>query len=116
MVQRPFLNAQENLEKDFERRRKLWATPENHNVQNGVFAHFQSRFVAFQAKCYHGAHFDEHRDLETELLHEITVNLLQNSNGSLLDNICLINISAEAAAHERLSHNGKYSRKCWYRC
>jgi hypothetical protein len=96
------LNAQVNLEKHFKKTRELWDKPKSHNVKDGLFKNFQSRFIAFHAKCYSGVIFEEHRDLETEMVHEISVTLLQKSDTSLLSRICLTNIAAETTAVERL--------------
>lgn len=116
LAQNSSRNAQDNLATEFKKIRSLWAKPENHSANNGIFTHFQSRFAAFQAKCYSGVEFEEHRDLETEMLHEITVALLQKPDADLLNKICLINIAAEAAALERLSHEGRHFTMRPYDC
>lgn len=96
------LNARPNLEHHLKKTRELWDKPESHNVKDGVFKSFQSRFVAFHAKCYSGVVFEEHRDLEVEMIHDISVTLLQKPDTSLLSKICLTNIAAETAAHDRV--------------
>jgi hypothetical protein len=96
------LSAQSNLELHFRKTRESWDRPQSHNVKDGLFKTFQSRFVAFHAKCYSGIEFEEHRDLEVEMIHDISVTLLQKPDSSLLGKICLTNIAAEATARERL--------------
>lgn len=103
MQQKPHPNARANIERQFKKTRDLWSEPEKHNVEDGHFTHFQSRFVAFHAKCYFGLESNEHTDLETEIIHEITVTLLQGSEADLLNKICLMNIAAETTALERLA-------------
>lgn len=101
-------HARPNIEVEFEKIRRSWDKPESHMMKDGVFAGFQSRFLAFHALCDAGVDFEEHRDLETELIHEITVTLLEKPDDSLLLRIILINIAAEAAARERLLDKRKY--------
>lgn len=96
------LSAHSNLKLHFRKTRESWDKPQNHNVKDGSFKTFQSRFVAFHAKCYSGVSFEEHRDLEVEIIHDISVTLLQRLDASLLGKVCLTNIAAEATAHERV--------------
>jgi hypothetical protein len=102
MIETPQDGAQKNLENEFVRICNRWTKPENFRAKDGIFMQFQARFVFFHAMCYAGKDFEEHRDLETELVHEITVTLLQKPDLSLLNKVCLINIAAESAVFERL--------------
>ena len=116
MQPEPHLNARANLEKHFKKTRELWDDPRSHNMKDGRFKNFRSRFVAFHAKCYSGVMFDEHKDLETELIHEITVTLLQRPDTGLLSRICLTNIAAEATALERLGSKCSNCLACQQNC
>ena len=116
MQPEPHLNARANLEKHFRKTRELWDDPRSHNMKDGLFKNFRSRFVAFHAKCYSGVMFDEHKDLETELIHEITVTLLQRPDTGLLSRICLTNIAAETTALERLGSKCSNCLACQQNC
>ena len=116
MQPEPHLNARANLEKHFKKTRELWDDPRSHNMKDGLFKNFQSRFAAFHAKCYLGLMFDEHKDLETELIHEITVTLLQRPDTGLLSRVCLTNIAAETTALERLGYKCTNCPACQQNC
>lgn len=111
----PHPNARANLELQFRKTCKLWEKPKNHSVKDGCFTSFPSRFVAFHAKCYSEVGFDEQRDLETELIHEITVTLLQRPDTGVLSKICLTNIAAESSALERLRSKCKDCAACLHK-
>lgn len=108
MVQDPPTFTRPSIDREFEKLRRSWDEPESHMVKDGIFTDFQSRFIAFHAFCDAGIDFDGYRDLETELIHEITVTLPAKPDASLLNRIALINIAAEAAARERLLDKSRY--------
>lgn len=61
-----------------------------------------SWFVRLHAKLYKGEEFNEHDELENEVLSQLTVLLKEQSLEGVLDKIVLINIAAEYCAGERL--------------
>jgi hypothetical protein len=60
-------------------------------------------FVYLHARCYKGAEFSEHDELENEVLSQLAVDLKERSLEGTLQKFCIINIAAEHCAQVRMA-------------
>jgi len=77
--------------------------PVTSNQDNPVLSVLQTRFALFHAKCYEGRTFEEHKDVETEMLGHLITHLREGPLDGVLIKFCLVNIAAEARIKELLS-------------
>ena len=106
-VDEPHPSAKGNLEIEF---RKIEETHHRGGlITNGLNSHgfnprkaLVGRFVRLHAHCYKGLEFQEHEELESEVLSQIVVDLKDLSLDGAFNKFVLINIAAEFYAGLRL--------------
>lgn len=107
-IDEPHPAAESNLEIEFKKITKEWASgsrrsvPKGTNPGGGAAGPLISWFVRLHAKLYKGEEFSGHDELENEVLSQMTVLLKEQPLEAILDKMVLINIAAEYFAAERL--------------
>jgi tetratricopeptide (TPR) repeat protein len=107
-IDEPHPAAESNLEIEFKKITKEWASGSRRSVPNGTnpgggaAGPLISWFVRLHAKLYKGEEFSGHDELENEVLSQMTVLLKEQPLEAILDKMVLINIAAEYFAAERL--------------
>ena len=111
-VEEPHPSAKGNLEIEFKKIEEAWSKGElikSDPVRNGQEAGkaLVGWFMRLHARCYKGLDFQEHEELESEVLSQLVVDLKERSFESTLSKLIMVNIAAEFFAGVRLQ--GKLS-------
>jgi hypothetical protein len=102
-AQEPRPGSKGNLELEFKKVLSAWARGElipreDAGVPGKALTHW---FVYLHAQCYKGLDFQEHDELENEVLSQLAVDLKERSLEGTLQKFVLINIAAEELAKDR---------------
>lgn len=106
-VEEPHPGAKGNLELEFKKIEEVWSkgdpiggdsVKDTQSTGNVLVAWF----MRLHARCYKGVDFQEHDELESEVMSQLLVNLKERSLDSTFSKIILINIAAEFFAGVRL--------------
>ncbi|KAF2084052.1 hypothetical protein K490DRAFT_76107 [Saccharata proteae CBS 121410] len=92
--------AKGNLELEFKKVIAAWDKGEPLKKQpsregNGAHAILTAWFVRLHSKCYKGEEFQQHDELESEVLSQLAVELKERSLEGLLQKFVLVNVAAE---------------------
>lgn len=106
-VEEPHPSAKGNLEIEFKKIEEAWSKGElikSDPVRNGQEAGkaLVGWFMRLHARCYKGLDFQEHEELESEVLSQLVVDLKERSFESTLSKLIMVNIAAEFFAGVRL--------------
>ncbi|GAM34891.1 hypothetical protein TCE0_015r02774 [Talaromyces pinophilus] len=102
-AQEPRPGSKNNLEIEFKKVLTAWARGElipreDAGIPGKALTHW---FVYLHAQCYKGLDFQEHDELENEVLSQLAVDLKEKSLEGTLQKFVLINIAAEELAKDR---------------